>query len=141
MFETLTTRIKISLVLHLNGFDKKLLEEKLRTFSEIEFVSEGNEFLQCFSYALNVHFAHPFLVEKVLSETKFNETPNKGDNAWYFFGGRAVHAGVYDSTDKIISKWGNGFIYKHSLWSVPLGYGARVKYAPAPNRSFLSEIE
>lgn len=48
--------------------------------------------------------------------------------AVYFAGGAAKHFGRIEG-NRIISKWGRGYAWKHDLFEVPLSYGNTVKFS------------
>jgi hypothetical protein len=66
-------------------------------------------------------FNHPQYTKKETNMKKndlivyFNEF-----NEW-------THIGKISKNQKIISKWGSGYVYEHSLWQIPTFYGTTYK--------------
>jgi hypothetical protein len=58
----------------------------------------------------------------------------------YFKNELVTHFGKLKD-DKVISKWGGGLIWEHSIWEVPFSYGKSVKYSNGiVNNDILNEL-
>ncbi len=72
-------------------------------------------------------FAH-WLVERghlvEVSQTEAQE----GDLVLYFKDGQFKHAGLWQSDDRVLSKWGVGHLYDHEIFEIPMSYGTEVKF-------------
>ena len=65
------------------------------------------------------------LEERPKSETK------EGDLILYFDANEWKHAGSVKQFDRVISKWGEGLLYKHALLEAPINYGSEIRcYKP-----------
>lgn len=55
-----------------------------------------------------------------------------GDMVLYRLNGILTHAGVVRGS-LVESKWGNGSVYKHSVFAVPASYGSGISFTPLPS--------
>lgn len=55
-----------------------------------------------------------------------------GDLVIYFDGVAFKHVGRMAQDGRILSKWGQGYLYNHQVWEVPLDYGQVVRYFQGP---------
>jgi len=46
----------------------------------------------------------------------------------YFLGNTPKHYGRIEG-DTVLSKWGNGYIWKHGLFEIPLSYGETIRFS------------
>lgn len=93
----------------------------------------------CFMYALNLpnNICRYPLNEKIISELiKKNilKPDSKGKIVIYFYDGSPKHAGKREK-DFIISKWGGGHIWEHSLWEIPIRYGEYCDFFKMPEET------
>jgi hypothetical protein len=65
--------------------------------------------------------------EKLLIE-RGQEEVLKGDFVIYLLEGRFGHIGLMQSDQRVLSKWGTGYLCEHSLWEVPCSYGLEVRF-------------
>ena len=102
----------------------------------------------CFLYVFEQRI-HPALVNKIRNiDTETSERPDffqklllrhfielhasreiTDEVVVYFDGEIAKHFGIIIENDMIVSKWGIGLVWKHSVFEVPLSYGDIVKYS------------
>jgi len=87
-------------------------------------INAGNDF---FSWLLG---------ERLLDEIS-DVDANEGDLVMYFSQGSYVHVGRMATPNRVISKWGLGFLYEHRLSEVPQQYGEEVQFFrnPGPDAS------
>ena len=82
----------------------------------------------------------PFLRE-VLSESIEVQAPDatNGIVAVYQVDDEVVHAGlVHDG--RIRSKWGNGYLWDHEAFEIPLEYGSTIRYFNVPGQKRIADI-
>jgi hypothetical protein len=73
-------------------------------------------------------FAHSLLDQHLLQEISFADV-RQGDFVFYFNDeGRLKHAGVYLENERVLSKWGLGYLYNHAILEVPEAYGNTVRF-------------
>lgn len=72
-------------------------------------------------------FIH-FLLGQGLIEERMPEASTVGDLVLYFDGAAFKHVGRVSEGGRILSKWGLGYLYEHSVWEVPLDYGHKVQH-------------
>jgi hypothetical protein len=70
--------------------------------------------------------------EQLLTECDPEEAV-EGDLAIYLLEGRFGHIGVLQSDQRILSKWGTGYLCEHALWEVPCSYGFEVRFFEGPS--------
>lgn len=69
-----------------------------------------------------------FLLTKGYLEEISLEDVSEGDLIIYFDNGQVTHAGKMIRDNRVISKWGRGYLYEHSIWEMPQQYGNNVRY-------------
>jgi hypothetical protein len=57
-----------------------------------------------------------------------NEEAAKGAFVIYLHEGRFGHVGLLQGDQRVLSKWGTGYLCEHSLWEVPCSYGFEVHF-------------
>jgi hypothetical protein len=57
-----------------------------------------------------------------------NEKATKGDFVIYLLEGRFGHVGRMQGDQRVLSKWGTGYLCEHSPWEVPCSYGLEVRF-------------
>jgi hypothetical protein len=117
----------------------------------LPFDEEGQD-CNCVMYALDFRMEEPLtLLGRFYANTDYLrrlidqgrlveavEVPADKLLAVYWDGDSVKHVGVAGADGRIASKWGIGFLYKHSAWEVPLSYGNSIRYfAPInPDQAF-----
>ncbi len=71
-------------------------------------------------------FAEWLLYSGELKE-KHQDDANSGDLIFYLDRHQFCHVGIMQSPTTVISKWGIGNLYRHSIWEVPTSYGNLVR--------------
>lgn len=120
----------------------------------VKFVKDTNtgpNGFNCFMHALNIHEAPGWLVSAAVEHDILPDScfaaylvatllftsevaePSNGDVAMYFATGRPRHAGRVEA-GQIVSKWGQGHLWHHSLDEVPSSYGQKVRFFRAAHR-------
>ncbi|MCR4314693.1 MAG: hypothetical protein NUV84_05650 [Candidatus Uhrbacteria bacterium] len=109
---------------------QKVLDLARKNQSTLAFFEKGDIGLNCLGYALNIspigewvpdsEFVERMITKKLLREYQQGSIilyfKNPGSN------GTLEHGGIVDE-DCVISKWGNGHVWKHQLFDVPSQYG------------------
>jgi hypothetical protein len=72
------------------------------------------------------------LKEQLLLE-RGDEEAIKGDFVIYQLEGRFGHIGLMQGDQRVLSKWGTGYLCEHSLWEVPCSYGFEVRFFRGPS--------
>lgn len=96
----------------------------------------------CYAYALGKSgFVEPYTIA-VMAGILPRTRRSAGNIAWYTtLRGRPVHAGIVVDKRYVVSKWGNGPVFRHRTWDVPLAYGFRLFYTPVPNEEQWADAE
>jgi hypothetical protein len=105
----------------------------------------------CFGYALDLHitchystlvtlselgvlvdsqFINYLIQRDVLKEIPFDEI-KIDDLVMYFSNSCPTHAGKW-KTNKVLSKWGRGLLYRHNIYEVPMNYGEPKFFSKLP---------
>jgi hypothetical protein len=58
------------------------------------------------------------------------EEATSGDLVWYRGDGRFKHVGVVTEAGRVRSKFGQGLLFEHDSWAVPMSYGTELWYSP-----------
>ena len=97
----------------------------------LDFV-EKPEYIDIASYGLGHVFAGAdFAMWLINSERLSPVYPpyvQTGDLVFYFDKGRFKHVGLWDSNERVRSKWGLGHLYEHVLFEAPVSYGNEKKF-------------
>ena len=72
-------------------------------------------------------FAHWLIDKNILVELS-RAKAGDSDFVFYFNKGTWKHAGLWSRYGRVISKWGQGHLYEHELFEVPMSFGNNVKY-------------
>ncbi len=72
-------------------------------------------------------FAHWLFERGHLVEVSQTEV-KEGDFVFYCSEGNFKHVGLWQSGDRVLSKWGKGHLYDHEIFEVPMSYGAEVRF-------------
>ncbi len=87
------------------------------------------------SFGPSYAFAGCEFVEYVLNTGLLSERPldvrAPGDLLIYSDKGRFRHIGKLREVDRVVSKWGVGYLWEHGLWEVPSKYGNDVRFFEA----------
>jgi hypothetical protein len=82
-------------------------------------------------------FAGKSFIEYLLKHGLLREKPEgsaeAGDLIIYVLDDEFSHVGRMTSRERVVSKWGTGLLYEHSIWEVPTNYGGWVHYYEGPN--------
>jgi hypothetical protein len=62
-----------------------------------------------------------------------NEEAIAGDFVIYLLEGHFGHIGLVQGEQRVLSKWGTGYLCEHSLWEVPCSYGLEVRFYRGPS--------
>jgi hypothetical protein len=65
--------------------------------------------------------------EQLLTECGAEEAV-EGDLVIYLLDGCFGHVGLMQDDQRILSKWGTGYLCEHSLWEIPCSYGLEVRF-------------
>ena len=77
----------------------------------------------------NIFAGRDFIEWLVRSKLTRMSLPRPGALILYFSGEEWRHIGEMVDTDRVRSKWGEGFpVYEHGIWEVPEAYGDTVRY-------------
>ncbi|MBU3591212.1 MULTISPECIES: hypothetical protein [unclassified Polynucleobacter] len=83
------------------------------------------------SHGLGNTFAGADFIYFLLSQNLILETSPESvaanDFIFYFDGDKFMHVGKILGGGRILSKWGSGLLYDHSIWEVPSGYGQTIR--------------
>jgi len=95
-------------------------------------------YLSIASYGLGRTFAGKEFIAFLLSNNflalRGSEEISQGDLVTYFENEDFRHVGRIANSERVVSKWGAGWLYEHGLWEVPVGYGHEVRYYAGPNK-------
>lgn len=94
-------------------------------------LTEDTHYQQIASYGTGQTFAGRDFVEFLLSAQRL-EKNQMGNLAIYFENGAFRHIAKVIGQDRLISKWGTGQLWEHSLWEVPESYGSRLEFYRIP---------
>jgi hypothetical protein len=72
-------------------------------------------------------FIHFLLDQNFLCECQYDSV-SKDDLIMYFQNELFKHVGLVLGEDRVLSKWGEGYLYNHLIWEVPISYGNKVRY-------------
>lgn len=90
------------------------------TYEDIASYGLGNTFA-------GADFIH-FLLNQNLLKEKSPDSVVINDFIFYFDDDRFRHVGKVLGGARILSKWGVGLLYDHSIWEVPSSYGQTIHY-------------
>lgn len=138
---------------HMKEIEKLRAQFKHQVYLEREPPRKYN--YSCFEYALGVYDDHDYIkiklmlldrnIENVFVNSSFikyliqNQILTEGDAIiLYFNDDNPSHAGIIETEEIVISKWGNGNIYRHPIDEVPITYGCKqVNYKYSSETSLL----
>ncbi len=90
------------------------------------------------TFGLGRTFAGPdfvmFLLEHQLLAQRHHASVLPNDLILYFDNGVFRHVGRMKTSCRILSKWGIGHLYEHTVWEVPSRYGNEVRYFAGPDK-------
>lgn len=94
--------------------------------------TEKPKYIAIASYGLGrvfagAEFAHWLIDRGLLAEVSRADAQDS-DLVFYFSEGTFKHAGLWRRNGRVVSKWGEGHLYDHELFEVPMSYGADVKF-------------
>ena len=72
------------------------------------------------------------------SEIRVGQAAN-GTVAMYQVGDEFVHAGIVHDR-RIRSKWGNGYVWEHGEFEIPLDYGSTIRHFNVPGKKRITDI-
>ena len=88
------------------------------------------------SFGIGRVFAGKAFVEFLIANSLLVQRPNfkglPGDLIVYLADTEFCHVGRMLQSGRVVSKWGTGWLYEHSIWEVPNRYGNQIQYYVNP---------